>query len=225
MKILIDSADMEKIQEICEYFPIAGVTTNPTILLRTEKDPDIILKQIRSFIGNRELHVQAVGDSCQEFLDDAKAIIDVLGKEVFIKVPSTKEGYKAMKILKAQGYHVTATIVYYPDQALLASGIGVDYIAPYFNRIFKEGMDPVGSFLSMKEIISTTSTRILAASFKTLDQVIEAAKLGIDAMTLSPDIFDQMIAHPRIDEALDRFNSDFHELTGTHSSLKDILKS
>ena len=103
--------------------------------------------------------------------------------------------------------------------------IGVDYIAPYYNRIYKEAMDPVGSFLSMKDIISGTSTRILAASFKTLDQVIEAVKLGIDAMTLSPDIFDQMIAHPRIDEALEKFNNDFHELTGTHSSLKDILKS
>ncbi len=225
MKLLIDSADLEAITNIYEYAPVCGVTTNPTILKRAGKDPAEILKQIRKITAEDEMHVQVIGETCEEYVNDALAVREVLGEDVFIKIPATKEGYKAMKALKAQGFHITATAIYYVSQALLASGIGVDYIAPYYNRICNESMDGKEVILSMKKVLEETDTKILAASFKTEKQAAEVAALGIEAMTLSPAVFAQLCDHEKIDEVTRTFNNDFYELTGTHSHLKDVLKT
>ncbi len=225
MKLLIDTADLSSIREILQYCPVSGVTTNPSILWKAQQDPALLLKQIREEIGSMQLHVQAVGTLCEEYLADAEAIANAFGNDTFIKIPAIKEGFRAMKILKENGLHVTATAVYYPHQALLASAAGADYIAPYYNRIFKEGMDPDQTILAMKKILEPTETKILAASFKTVEQVSLAAQLGIDAMTLSPDIYGMLNDLPVIDKVTEAFNDDFHRLTGTDCSLKDVLKS
>ena len=225
MKLLIDSADLEAITNIYEYAPISGVTTNPTILKRAGKDPAEILKQIRKITAEGQMHVQAIGETSEEYIADALAVREVLGEDVFIKIPATKEGYKAMKALKARGFHITATAIYYVSQALMASLIGVDYIAPYYNRICSEGMDGREIILSMKKVLEGTDTKILAASFKTEKQVAEVAALGIEAMTLAPAVFAQLCNHEKIDEVTRVFNNDFYELAGTHSHLKDVLKT
>ena len=223
MKLLIDSADLKAIKEIYEYCPISGVTTNPTILKRANEEPKKILEQIRQITGKDEMHVQAIGEKCKDFIADAQAIRKTLGEEVYVKIPATREGFKAMKALKAQGFHITATAIYYVSQALLASATGVDYIAPYYNRICKEGMNGKEAILSMMKVLEGTETRILAASFRTAEQTVEVACLGVHAMTLSPDVWHQLTDHPKIDEVTKAFNDDFHELTGTHCTLKDVL--
>ena len=225
MKLLIDSADIKAIKELYEILPISGVTTNPSILYRQNEDPKKVLQEIKEIVKDDEMHVQAIGTTCEEFIEDAKVITEVLGKDVFIKIPAIKEGYKAMKILKKEGNHITATAIYYESQALLASSVNVDYIAPYYNRICKEGMDGIRIISSMKKIIEGSDTKILAASFKTEAQVAEVAALSIDAMTLSSDVFRQMTDHQKIDEVVKVFNEDFYSLAGTHCSLKDILST
>ena len=225
MKILIDSADLDKIKELYEYYPICGVTTNPSILLRNGKDAAETLKQLKTFCGQQELHVQVIGETCAEYLADAKAIIEVLGKDTYIKIPAYKEGFKAMKILSEQGARITATAIYYPGQALIASKIGVDYIAPYFNRICKQGYDGLKVLETMQRIINDTPTKILAASFKTRDQVCDVADLQVEAMTLPVSIFEQLEEMAEVDKTIKAFNEDFYTLTGTHSSLKDVLKT
>ena len=223
MKVFIDDADIRNIRTLCEYYPTDGVTTNPTILFRQKEEPTSLLKTLRKECQDKEFHVQVIGKTAEDYLADAKAIADVLGKETFIKVPSTTEGYKAMKILIQEGLHVTATAVYYADQALICANLGVNYIAPYYNRICMEGRDGIEEILKMKKVLEGSQTKILAASFKKAAQVIDVAALGVEAMTLSPAVIHELLEHEKIDEVVKVFNEDFYALTGTHSSLKDIL--
>ena len=225
MKLLIDSADIKAIKELYEILPISGVTTNPSILYRQNKNPKEVLFEIKEIVKDDEMHIQAIGTTCKEFVEDAKAIAETLGKDICIKIPAIKEGYKAMKILKKEGYHITATAIYYESQALLASSIGVDYIAPYYNRICKEGMNGIEVISSMKKIIEGTDTKILAASFKTEEQVARVASLSVEAMTLSPDVYNQLTDHQKIDDVTRVFNEDFYSLIGSQSTLKDILST
>ena len=95
MKILIDTADINAIKKAYEYLPMDGVTCNPSILLKNGKNPKDALKEISEFLDLQkdEFHIQAVGETCEDFLNDAKAITDTFGKDVFIKIPAVLEGY------------------------------------------------------------------------------------------------------------------------------------
>ena len=136
MKILIDDANIEKIKKIYEYYSIDGVTTNPSILAAEGRHPYEVLKEIRSFIGEEaELHVQVVSTNADEMIKEGYKIVEELGKNTYIKIPTIPEGLKAIKILSSQGYKVTATAIYTPMQGFLAAKAGANYAAPYVNRI------------------------------------------------------------------------------------------
>lgn len=149
MKLLIDDADIQAIRSVYEYYPVDGVTTNPSILARVglsqgEQNPYALLREIRAFIGaDAELHVQAVSRSAEGMVEEGIRIAEVLGKNTFIKIPAVREGLKAIRILADAGYHVTATAIYTPQQAFLAGKAGADYAAPYVNRIDNMGLDGV----------------------------------------------------------------------------------
>ena len=103
MKLLIDNADIDKIKKIYKYYPVDGVTSNPTILAQTGRPPYEVLKEIREFIGaDAELHVQVIACTAEGMIEDAHRIQAELGKNTFVKIPSIEEGFRAMKILKAE---------------------------------------------------------------------------------------------------------------------------
>ena len=131
MKLIIDDAHIDKIKKIYEYYPVKGVTTNPSILKIVGKDPFTVLKEIREFIKDDELHVQVVSKNCSGMIKDAERIVKELGENTFVKVPSIPEGFKAMKVLHKQGINITATAIYTPLQAYLAGEAGASYVAPY----------------------------------------------------------------------------------------------
>ncbi|MCI8297405.1 MAG: hypothetical protein HFG22_16330 [Lachnospiraceae bacterium] len=112
MKFIIDNADIKKIQAIYDVFPVDGVTTNPTILAESGRQPFEVLKGIRAWIGaEAELHVQAVSRSTEGMIEDGHRIVKELGEGTYIKIPSIPAGFKAMRALKAEGLHVTATAI------------------------------------------------------------------------------------------------------------------
>lgn len=142
MKLIIDDANLDTIKGLYEYFPVDGVTTNPTILAKEGKNPYEVLMAIREFIGpDAELHVQVVGKNADLIYEEAHMIRKRLGNNTFIKVPVTREGLKAIKVLKKNGFPVTATAIYTHMQAFLAGKAGADYAAPYVNRIDNLGVD------------------------------------------------------------------------------------
>ena len=222
MKLLIDDAHIEEIRTLYAYYPVDGVTTNPTILSKCGKDPYTVLQEIRDFIGkDGELHVQAVSRIAEDMVKEAHHITSILGKNTCIKIPSVKEGYKAMQILKKEGYHVTATAVYTPTQAFLAAKCGVDYVAPYVNRIDNLGYDGVETVKEIQDMLTANQfeTGILAASFKNARQVMSLVTYGITAATLSPDVFKAMDNNKTVEIAVETFISDFESLRGKGKTM------
>lgn len=223
MEFMLDTANLEKIQEYIDRFPIAGVTSNPTIVKKEGKIAFFEhMKKIRVIIGEGcSLHIQVVSEEFAGMMADAKTIVEKIDRNVFIKVPVTEEGIKVIKALKEQGINVTATAIYTKFQAYLAIAAKADYIAPYFNRMENLNIDAGEAIQEMKaEMVRTNSkTKILAASFKNIGQVNVALEAGAQAATLSTDIFDQGFAMPSIQKAVDDFKGDWESMYGVGATI------
>lgn len=224
MKFIIDDANIEAIKRIYEYYPVDGVTTNPSILAKCKRPPFEVLKEIRAFIGKEaELHVQAVALEAQGMVEEAYAIIKELGDTTYVKIPSIPEGFKAMKELKKEGIRITATAIYTPMQAYLAAKCGADYAAPYINRIDNMGYNGIQTAKNIHDIFKNNElkTQVLAASFKNSQQVLELCEYGIGASTISPDVIDALVKNAAITSAVDDFIKDFEELTGKGKTMSN----
>lgn len=222
MKFIIDDANIEAIKRIYEYYPVDGVTTNPSILAKCKRPPFEVLKEIRAFIGKEaELHVQAVALEARGMVEDAYAIIKKLGDTTYVKIPSIPEGFKAMKELKKEGIRITATAIYTPMQAYLAAKCGADYAAPYINRIDNMGYNGIQTAKNIHDIFKNNDlkTQVLAASFKNSQQVLELCEYGIGASTISPDVIDALVKNTAITSAVGDFIKDFEELTGKGKTM------
>jgi len=217
MELLLDTANLRAIEKYCDYYNIIGVTTNPTILSR-EKGPFFeTYARIRKIIGeNRQLHVQVTGRSCEEMLKEAETITARLGKDVYIKVPVIEEGVKAMKLLKEEGFRVTATAVVSVQQAFLAGSVGADYVAPYVNRMENLNVDPYDAIARIREIFDNQNigTKILGASFKNTQQVMRTYEMGAEAVTVAPELLTAMCTNAVTDLWVDNFEKDWTGLYG-----------
>ena len=224
MKLLIDDANIEKIKRIYEYYAIDGVTTNPPILAKNGKNPYETLKEIREFIGkDAELHVQVVSNTAKEMINEGKKIVEKLGKNTYVKIPTVPEGLKAMRILHEEGYKITATAIYTPLQAYLAAKAGANYAAPYVNRIDNLGTNGIEVTRKIHDIFENNGlkTQILAASFKNSLQVLELCEYGVGASTVAPDIIDAFINNTNISSAVEVFTEDFENLCGKGKTMLD----
>lgn len=218
MKFMLDTINLEKIDYYQSALPLAGVTSNPSIIKKEGKiDFYAHLKKIKKIIGSVELNVQVVGELQEGIEKDAQAIVDVLGKETFIKIPVNDEGLAAMKNLKSKGFKVTATAIYTEFQGYLAIAAGADYLAPYYNRMENLNIDAADAIGAMVEEIKRTSatSEILAASFKNVGQVNQACRSGAQAITASPDIFGQALEMPAIQKAVTDFRDDWRDIFST----------
>lgn len=218
MKLLLDTANQEKIKEYLTYLPVSGVTTNPSIL-KKEGQLDFFehMKGIRQLIGfERSLHVQVVAQDYEGMLADAHRLIEGIDDQIFIKVPVTKAGLQVIQTLKKAKLGVTATAIYTEMQALLALESGADFLAPYVNRISVLNGDATSLISHVQQEIERTqsSTQLLAASFKQVGQVLDAVHAGAGFVTLGTDVLDQLLAHPSIDKAVADFERDWDETFG-----------
>lgn len=228
MEFLLDTANIEDIKKYCSTIPVAGVTTNPSII-KKEGNIDFFehMNEIRSIIGkDRTLHVQVVAKDHEGMMEDAKAIIDNIDRDVFVKVPVTDEGLKTILQLKKLNVNVTATAIYTKFQANLAIAAGADYIAPYFNRMQNINIDPIDAISSMvKEIERTKSnTKVLAASFKNVTQVNDACDCGAHAATMGVDIVESALSMPSIEKAVNDFAADWEAVFGNGAIVANLTK-
>ncbi len=216
MEILLDTANIETIKYYNDIYDVRGVTTNPTIISREKSEFFPMLFEIREIIGDRQLHVQVTAECSEEMLCEAETITEKLGKDTYVKVPVNEEGIKTIKILKQNGYNVTATAIYTIQQAMLASSVGADYVAPYFNRMCNLNYDAKAVISDMAELfgIHGKNTKILAASFKNTNQIMEALSAGADAVTASPELYSKMLENPAVFSAIETFRNDWTNLYG-----------
>ena len=225
MLYLIDTAKLDDIRRVCEYYPVAGVTTNPTIISREKTDFKKLICDIREIIGeNKQLHVQTTATEAKEILREAEMIRQTVGGNFFIKIPITKEGLKATEMCKKMGIGVTMTAIFTQPQALMAARAGADFVAPYINRldnIVSDGVNVVNEIVDIFKVYDI-KTQVLAASFKNVEQVHKVSMTGAHAVTINPDLFDMMIYHPLTYYAIDDFTADWQQVYG-EKGVCDLL--
>lgn len=226
MKYLIDSANLDDIRAVIRCFPVEGVTTNPSLVAKEKKEFAELMMEIRKVIGaDRVLHVQTTAEMAEDILKEAEMLREKLGEPFYVKIPISEEGLRATKLLKQKGIGVTMTAIFTPQQALLAARAGADYVAPYVNRLDNISADGVGVVAEIVELfeIYGLECRVLAASFKNVEQLHKVALAGAHCATVSAELIKAAIAHPLTDQAVDSFAKDWKCVYGDRS-VADLLK-
>lgn len=225
MLYLLDTADLEDIRKAFDIYPMDGVTTNPTIIAKENTDFYEHLTKIRTIIGEDSmLHVQILSTTSDEMIKEAKNLLEKISGNVYIKIPVTPEGIKAMKHLHKSGVKITATAVFTALQALTAAKAGADFVAPYVNRsdnISSDGVSMVGNIVELFNKFGFT-TRVLAASFMNVQQVYASMMVGTHAVTVNMDTFENSLKHPLTDYSVDRFIQDWEGVYGEGKTTYNI---
>lgn len=226
MEFMLDTANIEQIKKYEEILPLAGVTSNPTIIKKERKIEFFShMKEIRQIIGlSRSLHIQVVATDFDGMIKDAHTILDNIDQDVYIKVPTSEIGLKVIKELKNESINVTATAIYTKFQAYLAIAAGADYIAPYYNRMENLNINANEAINQMANEIARTSspTKILAASFKNVAQVNSALENGAQAATMGADIIESALSMPSIDKAVVDFKDDWESIYGIGTTINNL---
>ncbi len=213
--IMLDTANLEQIEDGIKYFNISGVTTNPTIL-KQSKTNDFIktVNEIIEIIGKkRSLHLQVVSHNAGDMIKEAEYFKKQFDCNLYIKVPVTNEGLIAIKELKERGFNITATGIITAMQIFMAASCGADYAAPYVNRIETIGSSAQAVINEASELLKmhNLDCKILGASFKNPNQVKMAMLNGAKSVTASYEVINASIYHPYTDWSIDRFSEDFKE--------------
>ncbi len=227
MRILLDTANLDDIRYFNTYYPIEGVTTNPTILAKEGGNPVEQLKAIRAIIGDdKELHVQVTETEFEKIIEEARLLVDCLGINTFVKIPVTDVGLRVTRYLSDRGIGVTVTAVLTAAQAMLASNAGASYVAPYISRSENLCADGVGTVADIAKIFETScsDTQILAASFKTAKEVLDVAVEGCHSATIGSSIMKMLLSHTTTDTSIAGFEKDWNEAFGDTTFLK-LLKN
>ena len=220
MIYLLDTADISAIKHCNEFYPLAGVTTNPTIISKENRVFWELLKEIRKTIGpDKMFHVQTTATTAKQIVEEAKLLKERLGGDIYIKIPISEEGLKATMMLRNTDIKVTMTAIFTAAQALMAAKAGASFVAPYVNRldnILDDGVNVVAEIVE-EFAIHGEDTKVLAASFKNAQQVHECALAGCHAVTITGDIMKHLISHPMTNAAIEGFEKDWKSVYGDKS--------
>lgn len=222
MIYILDTANLEAIAHCNEFYPLAGVTTNPSIISKANTEFWALVKKIRSIIGEEKmLHVQTTQTKAEKIVEEAKLLKEELGGNFYVKIPIGEEGLKATMELKKLGIGVTMTAIFTPTQALMSAMAGASFVAPYVNRldnIIGDGTEVVAEIVNQLEIYGS-DCKVLAASFKNAEQVQKCASVGCHSVTVTDDILKMLISHPMTDAAIAGFDKDWKSVYGDKTIL------
>ena len=212
MKIFIDRANIKEIKEAVSLGVIDGVTTNPTLIAKENRPAKDLLKEICTIVSG-PVSAEAISMEAKAMVSEAEELSRI-AKNIVIKIPLTKEGLKAVKILSGKGIKTNVTLCFSPSQALLAAKAGAHYISPFIGRlddISQVGMDLIRD---IKQIYSNYNfkTEIIVASIRNPLHVVDAAKIGADIATVPFAVIEQLIRHPLTDIGIQRFLEDYKKI-------------
>ncbi len=212
MLYMLDTASVFKMKKLFKMFPLDGVTTNPTIIAQQEKPLSEIIPEIQEIIGKKMMHMQAISRSAEDMVKETLKykVHFGFGENFYIKIPVTPEGIKAISMIKEKGIKVTATAVFTQQQAVVAAKAGADFVAPYVNRLDNISSHGINVVTDIKVLFDKYkyNTKVLAASFKNVDQIYRVSMSGTDAITITPDLFETMVNHPMTDSSVAKFEVD-----------------
>ncbi|MBP7190634.1 MAG: transaldolase family protein [Rickettsiaceae bacterium] len=210
MEIFIDSADPEEISELHSFGIIDGVTTNPSLMAKTEGDFYKTAKKICKIVSPFPVSLEVSSDSYEEMLIQGKKLFS-LAENVVLKLPMTWDGIKACNYFTSNGHHVNMTLCFSATQALLAAKASATYVSPFIGRLDDAGEDGLELVADIREIFSNYdfNTKILAASIRSIYHIYQATLIGADVITAPGKIIRQLIEHPLTDKGLEIFANDW----------------
>lgn len=211
MKIFLDSANIDEIREAKSLGAIEGVTTNPSLLAREKGDWKKIVRQICREVEG-PVSVEVLAEDKSGMLTEARDLMKI-APNVVVKVPVTLEGLKAIAELRERGVETNATLVFSPNQALLAAKAGTGYVSPFIGRLDDIGQDGVQVVQDIMTIFRNYDlpTQVLAASVRHTNHFFQVALLGADCATVPLSVLLDLVKHPLTDMGLTKFQNDWAE--------------
>ena len=210
MKIFLDTAITTDVEDRLKTEIIDGVTTNPTLIKKSNEDPDVVYKELYD-MRVKDLSIEVRGETAQELAANGILYGRRFGEVSTIKMPCTVEGIKACKKLSILGYKTNMTLVFSVSQAILCAKAGATYVSPFVGRLDQIGEDGIELIQDIARVfcVHNIKTQILAASIRTPKQAEDAYKAGAHICTLPVNVFDKMFRHPLTDDGLKQFAIDF----------------
>ena len=215
MKIFLDTADVDLIGKYYETGLIDGVTTNPTLIKKSGRDPEQVYKEL-AIIGVDDISMEIVTDDYFEFLQEGRRLHEKFGDITTIKVPCTPQGLRGCKLLSDEDIRVNVTLIFSAAQAVLASKAGAAYVSPFVGRVDDNSFDGLRLIEEIANIYETQSrlynfvdTEILSASIRNVGSVSKSFEYGAGIVTMPPSVFEKMYNHILTDKGLDLFQKDW----------------
>ncbi len=215
MKIFLDTADTEIIRDRFETGLIDGVTTNPTLIMKSGRKPEEVYQDIKD-IGVRDISMEVVGSAAQMY-HEARRLHDNFGDVCTVKLPMTRDGLSVCKELSDMNIKVNVTLIFCAAQAVLAAKAGATYVSPFVGRLDDQsvaGLEVVRSITGLYQIHGV-KTQVLSASIRNVQRAIRSWYNGAEICTMPPNVFDQMYDHILTDKGLEIFDADWKAVQGT----------
>ena len=210
MKIFLDTADTETIRKYYATGLVDGITTNPTLIMRSGRNPEDVYQELID-LGVHDISMEVVGNR-KEMWEEGKRLFKKFGKQATIKVPCTPDGLAVCKELSRQLIKVNVTLIFDEAQAILASKAGAKYVSPFVGRLDDNsiaGLDLIKRISTIYNVHNIKSTEILSASIRYVNSVSQSFANGAHIVTMPPAVFDKMYNHVLTEKGLQLFDADW----------------
>ena len=209
MKIFLDTADTKIIgKHFIETGLIDGVTTNPSLIMKSGQEPDFVYKQLVN-LGIKDISMEVVSDTAEGMIKEGNRLIDKFGDAVTIKVPCTREGLIACKDLSSFDIRVNVTLIFSASQAILSAKAGATYISPFVGRVDDQRFGGCNLIKRIREVLPYDKCEILSASIRSVADVEHSFSQGAEICTMPPKVFEGMYNHILTDKGLELFDIDY----------------
>lgn len=209
MRFFVDTADIAAIRELHELGMVDGVTTNPSLILKSGRDIAEVTREICEMVPG-PVSAEVVAADAEGMIREGKHLAQI-APNVTVKVPLTWDGLKACKALTDDGHMVNVTLCFTSAQAILAAKAGATFISPFIGRLDDIGLDGMELIADIRTIYDNYGyeTNVLAASIRSVNHIIECARIGADVITAPPAVIKAMANHVLTDKGLEQFNADW----------------
>lgn len=209
MKFFVDTAEIDAIRELNDLGMVDGVTTNPSLIMKSGRDIKEVTREICDLVDG-PVSAETVALDAEGMIAEGRELAKI-AENIAVKVPLTWAGLKACKVLSDEGRMVNVTLCFSANQALLAAKAGASFISPFIGRMDDINLDGMELIADIRDIYDNYGfeTEILAASIRTVNHVTEAAKIGADVMTAPPAVIKKLADHPLTNQGLDAFMADW----------------
>jgi len=209
MKFFVDTAEIDAIAELNELGMVDGVTTNPSLILKSGRNILEVTKEICDLVDG-PVSAEVVATKADDMIAEGRKLAEI-AENITVKLPLTWDGLKACKVLSDEGKMVNVTLCFSANQALIAAKAGATFISPFIGRLDDINLDGMDLIQDIRTIYDNYGfeTEILAASIRTVNHVLDAARIGADVMTAPPEVIKKLAAHPLTDKGLETFMADW----------------